>query len=427
METKSGIKMLVLPQDRSCNARIGTIAHPRTNIPSRYLFDPNGRIYEFIQVAAPKATRKSWLITSNQGEKQVRDLKVDGCKEINHEDLGQEAEQEEVTKGHVTKPAEGYIISKSEVLIATPIDALFFLIPILYDELSTKLASKQLFLTSEDLFDKISEKSKHFKQMIKYEPLRKAFETRLQAICDSVDAGDEKMYRVNENKLLAELVLKANKIVNFGLPASMEDKFVRRTLDIPIAGFTCEDSALIGSQPSPSGTPVSDATSVDSQRSTITSTSLASAESCATDLTTPNDMANSVELELLRLLRLRTILTYFLMSYIPKAVATKLNALLASEKSPVDFKALDERLEHIEKLRAEALAARSLGNFSRKRSTYEDDDAAEAKAEKKRKKEGEDRKKKLETRGVRELKKVDLTGMKKMSDFFGRGAVNNKK
>jgi len=49
----------------------------------------------------------------------------------------------------------------------------------------------------------------------------------------------------------------------------------------------------------------------------------------------------------------------------------------------------------------------------------DDEEATDVRAEKKRKQEEEDRKKKMgESRGVRDLKKVNVTGMKKMSDFF---------
>ena len=93
--------------------------------------------------------------------------------------------------------------------------------------------------------------------------------------------------------------------------------------------------------------------------------------------------------------------------------------LTASEKSPLDFKPLDTRLAEIARLRAEALAARSIGDFSRKRNMHEEDDAAESRLEKKRRKTEEEKIKKAgETRGIRDLKKVDTKGMKKMGDFF---------
>ena len=425
MEGKSKFKMLILPRNRSRNAQIVTLAHPRTNTPSRYLFDPSGDVYEFIRVAAPKPAYQSWLVTSSQDEKQAQHWGESECEEFKHQDSAEKAAPNEVTKEQSRGLAEDYISSKPDILVATPIDPLFMLIPALCDDSSTKSTSKQLFLTSEDLLDKISEKSKDFEQIINCQTLRTAFDKRFQAICDSVDAGDEKVYRINESKLLAELVVKATKVVDSGLPASMEDRFVRRALDIPVIGITREESDPLESQPNLNETPDSDAPTVDSQMSTATSISATSAESCATELTTPNDSTSPMQVGLERLLRLRTVLTYMLMSYVPKAVATNLNALLASQGSPIDFQPLNEQLEHIAKVRAEALTARSLGNFTRKRNAYEDD-AAEARAEKKRRKEEEDKKKKLETRGIRELKKADVTGMKKMSDFFGKGVAAKK-
>jgi hypothetical protein len=67
------------------------------------------------------------------------------------------------------------------------------------------------------------------------------------------------------------------------------------------------------------------------------------------------------------------------------------------------------------KLRQDAAAVRSLTDYSRKRNIEDEDE----RAEKRRKKEEDDKRKKpTESRGVKNLKKVDVKGMKKMSDFF---------
>ena len=51
----------------------------------------------------------------------------------------------------------------------------------------------------------------------------------------------------------------------------------------------------------------------------------------------------------------------------------------------------------------------------------DDEGAAAERAEKRRRAEEEERRKKAgQSRGVRDLKKVNTAGMKKMSDFFGR-------
>jgi len=54
---------------------------------------------------------------------------------------------------------------------------------------------------------------------------------------------------------------------------------------------------------------------------------------------------------------------------------------------------------------------------SRKRA-LEDDEALAGREEKKRRKEEEEKRKKAEGRAVKMLKKVDTSGMKKMSAFF---------
>jgi hypothetical protein len=85
----------------------------------------------------------------------------------------------------------------------------------------------------------------------------------------------------------------------------------------------------------------------------------------------------------------------------------------AVEKA-VDFSSLDDYLSKLAKFRAEAVASHSM-DYSRKRDRDEEEDEARVK---KRKAEEEKKKKSMESRGVRELKKVNTKGMKKMSDFF---------
>ena len=112
-----------------------------------------------------------------------------------------------------------------------------------------------------------------------------------------------------------------------------------------------------------------------------------------------------------------------LRSYIPRALHPSILDAVAQFKL-VDFAPLDTHLSHIEALRAEAHALRTISdNISRKRPA-DDDEAAEARAEKKRKKEEEEKKKKNEPRGLKALRKVDTGGMKKLSSFFTKG---NKK
>ena len=253
----------------------------------------------------------------------------------------------------------------------------------------------------------------------------------MKAVCDTVDAGDETMYRLSEEKLLSELVLKAENMIAKGLPCTMEERFIRKALEMPVLGLTREESNVSEANASQNDTPMSESTisdTTDSQTSTTTSDSKASATSAATEMTiTDEPISPSDAASLYHLLRLRTAISYILSSYTPPSISTTLQTLLLSPQSPIDFVPLDRHLADIAKLRAEALASRSLGDFSRKRSMYEEDDAAETRAEKKRKQEEEEKRKKAgESRGIRDLKKVDTKGMKKMSDFFGKAAAKKK-
>ena len=420
-------KILILPKGASPEARICTLSHPRTLTPSRYYFDPDKGLYEFTCVAAPKSTCRSWLIGR---QTRLLNQQEDAPTTKEEPELGGVQANEEANDRPIS---DGYTVKDADMLIATPIDHIFVLLPsFIHDSSSKSPTSQKLFLSADDLFEKLSEKSKHFNHVSSHEQTRLAMEQRLRAVCDTVDAGDEKMYRLNDEKLLRELVLKAKTIVAKGVPASMEDRFVRKALETPVMVVKHEEPSITDATMPQNETTTSDpitSEAVDSQASTASADSTASASSTATDITIPEG-ANPVAStgELYHLLRLRTALSYIISSYIPPAVAEPLNALIASGKSPVDFKILNDHLANIAKMRAEALASRSFGDFSRKRSMYEDDDAAETRAENKRQKEEDEKKRKArESRGIKDLKKVDTRGMKKMSDFFSKAAAAAKK
>ena len=416
-------KLLVLPESRCSDARILTLAHPRTSTPCKYYFDPVKGIFEFTKVAAPKKTPCSWLVAkrAHSGEDGVNPTSAKGDSKDKPDDAGSLVVE--------ARPvSDGYAIKDTELLVATPIDPLFLLLPSLAQVSGTGAQpSKALFLSADDHFDKYAEISPHFSEWLTHEPIRQRVEERMAMVCDNVDAGDEKMYRLNVDKLLEELVRKAKCMVEQGLPASIEGRFIRTALETPIMTIKREESSVSDTDGPQMDTSASVSTPSDtlvSQARTDTSTL---ADSITTDITIP-DSASTVNdiIEIQHLLRLRTALSYMISSYIAAPFGARLITLLASPESPINFSSLDSHLEQLAKLRAEALAARSLGEFSHKRNMFEDDDAAETRAEKKRKKEEEEKQKKAgETRGIRDLKKVDTTGMKKMSDFFGK-AVKKK-
>lgn len=425
-------RVLVLPKGASSEARICTLSNPRTLTPSRYYFDPANGLYEFTCVAAPQSVRRSWLIGRQTKLVNTIGDALPGkplASEDEPEPEGAKA-NEEANDRPISK---GYVMKNAEMLIATPIDYLFLLLPAFtYDLQSKPPTTKRLFLSADDLLEKLSERSKHFDYVSNHEQTRLAMEQRLRAVCDTLNAEEEEMYRLSDEKLFCELVLKAKSVVAKGLPASMEENFIRKDLETPVMVVKHEGSAvpdITMSQIDMTTSASSISEAIDSQNSTASAYSTAASLSTATDMTVPADVTPMMNAsELYHLLRLRTALSYIISSYIPVRIAEPLNALISSGQSLLDFRMLDQRLADIAKMRAEALASRSFGDFSRKRSMYEDDDAAETRAENKRRKEEDEKKKKAsESRGIKDLKKVDTRGMKKMSDFFGKVAAAKQK
>jgi hypothetical protein len=327
-------------------------------------------------------------------------------------------------------PSKGYVTSHADVFIATPFDSLFLVLPALSSYLKGRGDEKALFLTSEDYYDRLYSASPQLRSLLRHENLQKALASRMAAVCDTVEAGDEVMYRLSIEKLLTELFAKCHAMVKAGLPASMEEKLVRKALETPLSTLKRGDSSAqheLADEEEASGTTTPKTESADSQTTASTadsfSTSVSDASTAATSIaTSPQDPTPIVAPEgIPSLLRLRTAFDFLTRRYLPPHLTAHLTTLLSKQptNSPLpDFSPLTAHLTHLSTLRAQATAARSLDDFSRKRS-IEDEEAAMSRADKKRKKEEEEKaKKRNESRGVRELKKVDTKGMKKMSDFF---------
>ena len=373
-------------------------------------------MYEFIRIAASKGVCQSWLLGPwGSTQETVCDEK--------------DASDEGPTTLDQSGTGNGYTVKSPEIFIATPIDPLFLVLPaFLSQSPSTKPPDlNHLFLSIEDLLESLGKSSKHAEQTLSHELFRQTVEARIVVICDTVEAGDEKMYRLNLEKLLEELLLKTKKIVKSGLPASIEEKFVRKALEAPVIVQSREQSsfsqATKASQEEITVAESAPLNSAESQSSSTTVETTISISSAVTEVTIP-EIGNSGTTtdEVRHLLRLRTAFSYIVSAYLPSFIANALTLKLASPASPIDFTPLNNQLAHLASLKAQALALRSLSDFSRKRSANDgDDEAVEARAEKKRKEEEEDKRKKAwESRGVRDLKKVNVTGMKKMSDFFGK-------
>lgn len=393
-------KLFVLPKDTSSDARIVTLDNPATSAPSRYFFCPSKGFYEFTRIAAPKKACRSWLITSQD----ARTAEGDG---LQHKQ--EEGEKEEDTE---TGLGNGYVTKNADLFVATPIDLLFLILPALASKSAKE--EKQHFLALDDYTDMLSSSSGHWRTLLAQNPsLTTMLEKKLRSLCDTVDAGDEKMYRMSQAKLLSALLKKAERMVKIGLPPSLEDKFVKSALDVPVMSIRREESSLSAVSESGTSTPIG-----DSQASTT------DAQSQATDLTTPDEaeIPSKPTLEtpegIPHLLRLRTVLNYLTSSYLPPTLQSIISTQLSTSTSP-DFAPLTAHLASIARLKSEAAALRSISdNISRKRGFEMDEEKMAEREEKKRKKEEEERRKKTESLGVKKLRKVDTSGMKKMSAFF---------
>ncbi|KAL4979285.1 ribonuclease H2, subunit B [Aspergillus desertorum] len=388
-------KTFILPTSASPDARFVTLPNPRTGDLTRYFFCPKLGVYEFTVVASQFP--RSILYTRK--------------------------DENEKSQGSISKTAE--------ILVATPVDIIFFAIPLLCSAPSSS-EEKRLFQPLDDIIDSHDDLPKHLRYVLCNGCFRSKLLSRLEAVCDSVEAGEEKMFRVSEAKFLQELLAKAERMAAQGLPRSIEERFVKQALTVPLVSVVRTDIAT-------SSTPAKEDNETESQEgndtqftSATTSDSPGSGNSSPAIESAPTPTSEELPEQqacpssIVRLQRISTALTFLKTSYVSAELCAKLNELLSGPESPVDFKPLHDYLRHLADLRAEALASRSLGDFNCKRNA-EDDDAAELRAEKKRRMEEEEKKKKTsESRGVRELRKVNTSGMKKMSDFFGRAAPKRK-
>ncbi|KAG5756215.1 hypothetical protein H9Q72_000529 [Fusarium xylarioides] len=380
-------KIFILPSKATPEARIVTLPNPRHGRPARYLVCPETGIYEFTKVAIPNTTPRSWLIetSSDSSTDSVRKTGVS---------MGQ------------------------DLFLATSIDPLFLVLPALTETQSKGSEGKRLFLSSDDYFDKLPQGSSHLSKIVRCNKTRKLIESRMAEVCDTVEAGDENMFRINESKLVKVILEKAKRMREGGLAPSMEEKFVKKALEAPIL-VQKREITEITTTTTRTESQASNPESADSQSTAATTeTEVSETSTAATSFTaetTTENIVSAIEAspEIINLQRLRIAFNFICSGYIASSLTAQLENMLKRE-TIVDFAPLNEYLAKLSKLRAEAMAAHSI-DYSRKRGLDEDEDEAFVK---KRKMEEEKKKKSLESRGVRDLKKVNTKGMKKMSDFF---------
>lgn len=387
-------KLFVLPKDTSAEAKIVTLAHSRSGAQTRYFVCPTKGFYEFKKIAAPKTSPRSWLLTPSESQVQAVGTKPRENKDSEY------------------NSSKGYVKSDASLFVATPIDPLFLVLPPLSASCKEE---KQRFLEADEYFDLLIAASPHYRPLLQDASIKAMMERRMKVVCDTVEVGDETMHRLNLDKLLDVLVKKCRAMVDKGLPKSLEEVRIRKALEKPLASKLreiVEDEDL--------STPKTD---TESQPSLVTEESVMSTVSEeATGITTPKkeeEMIDAPE-EIVDALRMQTAYTFIIASYVPATLASLLDTKLSasSDANPLSkhMSALADHLKELKELREKAALSRSLGDFSHKREYNEE---GEARAEKKRKLEEEEKlKKKNISQGVKKLMKVDTKGMKKMSDFF---------
>lgn len=375
-----------------------SLRNPRYSKPTHYLICPETSAYEFTRIAAPKTTPRSWLIEEPTEEKED----------------GDSTEK----KGVRTRIFDAQVTKGADLFIATPVDPLFLALPALQAQFNS--TGKRMLLSSDDHFDTISEDAPHLRETLRWPRWREALEARMAAICDTAEAGDEVMFRLSEDKLLEQLLSKARRMSKAGLPKSMEDKFVNKALEAPVLGVKKSNpAATLQTQESTLSETKTNSSpeTTESQSSVATMATAASeASTAATSVADDAESAIHASEEVITLQRLRVAFNFICSSYVPPSMAVVLKKMLSDGRGSVDFAALDDYVAQLTKLRQEAMLSRSASDYSRKRTMDEED---EDRREKRRKKEEEEKRKKAgESRGVKELKKVNVSGMKKMSDFF---------
>ncbi|KAH6608558.1 ribonuclease h2 [Trichoderma cornu-damae] len=398
-------KVFILPSKAATDARIVTLPNPRSSQPSRYLVCPETGIYEFTTIAAPKTVPRSWLIEAAPASNEAK--------------LGDGA------------GPGAQVTMASELFVATALDPLFLVLPALADAKASKGSEepKRLFLSSDDHLDKLPQESSHLSEILRWETTRRLIEGRMGSVCDTVEAGDERMFRLNEAKLLDVICKKAKRMCESGLPPSMEEKFVKKVLEAPLmhrvvrtaesqanssSNSNNTDSGASTTQPD-SATSQSAASTVETDASSVSQTSTA-ATSTAGEQTEENFVsAPEAPPEVVSLQRLKIAFGFICTSYVTPLLADNLQRGFSGAGGLVDFSLLDDYLCGLEKLRSETMAVRTQ-DYSRKRNQDEEED--EARMQKKKRLEEEKKKKASESRAVRELKKVNTSGMKKLSHFF---------
>ena len=375
------LMLLTLPDDISSEAWITTFAKDAENLATgsqkQYVCCPDtAKILEITKVNTAKDTPRSWLLAPEEDDEAKRSF-ID----------------------------RGYITQSPVLYVATPIDPLFLILPVLMPA-SLKRKNEKNFLTLDDYEDMLVMHSSEWGFAMRHEKLRSTVLQRLQSVSDKIMAGDEEMYRPSVMKIVQQVLAKARKIVAHDIPRSLEREFVHRLLQIPTTQHS-KNTVDNKSRPADIEADFGQDGEIENHDPRMVKED--------TECTTKESRSSDDVEEITRLQRLRVAINLVL-SYTEPHVREQILSAIKNDDT-INFKPLDLHLAQARKLRQEATALRALSdNISMKRPAT--DEMLEAKAEKKRKKEEDERKKKLQSRGVKDLKKVNTSGMMKLNSFF---------
>ncbi|KAF3909614.1 hypothetical protein AA313_de0206648 [Arthrobotrys entomopaga] len=453
-----------------------SLKHPNSGQLTRYLLHhpPNSEggpsapfLYEILKVANPISTPRSWLITpdlpplvhpTELPKKEVNETKEEGV-EAESKDEEKDEEQDKVPESKddqddskddqddskdeeneeegeggegLEDPSDGtgekssLVIKDAHLYLTTPIDPIYLLIPHLISDKTSRN-----FLSFEDLLDGHPQSSTWSKIVKLHPPAEKLLQSRLLTICDTVEAGDEVMYRINTQKL-TDLLLSRVQSVAKSLPPSLT-KHINRKLSKPLGASKTWKRQV---QPDTTGGIINDAEleddskeaggdtqEVESQLRREASRLNLNEENSGTN--TPAETDAQVETtvteesllpppEILYISQLGHAVQ-FMQNYVPSSIYT---SLVAELHKLYPLEPLEAYQEELKTLRAAASQAMSFSMSHTKR-TIEDLEGGMSKEdierEKKRKKKEADGKK---SQAVKKLEKVNTSGMKKMTAFF---------
>ncbi|KAL9084136.1 MAG: hypothetical protein Q9159_005388 [Coniocarpon cinnabarinum] len=387
------LKTIILPKRCSPDTRIVSLANPSTGKLSRYLYCAQTGFYELTRVPGRGPIFQSSLLVP-QSEDQSPD----------QGDCSDSKTSPDIDNGHIMEDAQ--------LLIATPMDPRLLLMPLFQPGIYNERGRPHMARLREDLLDDLATSSKHMGILVRYPSVQKLFFDKLEDVCEPVDALGQTAYRPDSLSMLGLLVSKAETTVDHAWPKSLET-YVQKRLEVPAAVALIKDKHSGTSQ-----VQSSESALVPDANGSASVTSKLDDDPESQSLFKPNETV-------VKQMRLRVALDFILSSYVHPKLKQYFEKIIESPNSQmVDLSEVDAFLERIEQLKAEAQALRSISdNVSRKRSAEDNDEAQEARNEKRRKKDEEEKKRKQESRATKDLKKVDTSGMKKMSSFFSKKAA----